>query len=77
MAMALLGSSLSAGGKPIEEEKELAELQRHVTFALLVKAEEDGFDISDWMSDNGSGGFPVNYFDEEPRQDPFEAPPID
>jgi hypothetical protein len=77
VAMALLGSSLSAGAKPVEAEKELAELQRPISFALHVKAEEGAFNISDWMSDNGSGGFPVNYFDEKPKQDPFEVRPAD
>jgi hypothetical protein len=77
IAMALLGSSLSAGAKPVETENELAELQRPISFVLHVEAEEGTFNISDWMSDNGSGGFPVNYFDEKPRQDPFEVQPAD
>jgi hypothetical protein len=76
MAIALLGSSPSAA-KPAETEHELAELQRKVSFTLFVEDEEARFDLSEWMRTNGSGGFPQNYSDEEPRIDLFEVRPVE
>jgi hypothetical protein len=76
MAIALLGSPPSAA-KPAETEHELAGLQRKVSFTLFVEDEEARFDLSEWMRSNGSGGFPQNYSDEEPRLDLFEARPVE
>jgi hypothetical protein len=33
------------------------------------------FRLEDWLQDNGSGGFPPDFSDEDRRSDPWENPP--
>jgi hypothetical protein len=33
------------------------------------------FRLQDWLGDNGSGGFPADYSDEDRYSDPWEEPP--
>ena len=33
------------------------------------------FRLNDWLGDNGSGGFPVDFTDENWVNDPWEEPP--
>ena len=33
------------------------------------------FRLNDWLGDNGSGGFPVDFTDENRGNDPWEEPP--
>jgi hypothetical protein len=35
------------------------------------------FSLKDWLSDNGSGGFPENFSDEDRRLDEWETIPAD
>jgi hypothetical protein len=35
------------------------------------------FSLTDWLSDNGSGGFPENFSDEDRRLDQWDTIPAD
>jgi hypothetical protein len=69
--------SEEVGAKPIEEERIAALAQPSILIAVRPEIASSPFINSEWLSDNGSGGFPADFTDEHPRTDKWETEPQD
>jgi hypothetical protein len=65
------------GAKPVEEERFAAFAQPSVLFTVKPEIASSPFFSSEWLADNGSGGFPEGFTDEHPRIDKWETEPQD
>ena len=64
--------------KPIEKEMIAAALvQPSILLAVQPGIASLPFTSSEWLADNGSGGFPEGFTDEHPRTDKWETEPHD
>jgi hypothetical protein len=63
--------------KPFEEERVAALAQPSILVAVEPGIVSVPFISSEWLADNGSGGFPEGFNDEHPRTDKWETEPLD
>jgi len=60
--------------------EEISETSSSYSFAeapLRQSNSSEQFSLKDWLSDNGSGGFPENFSDEERRLEEWDIIPAD
>lgn len=60
--------------------EEISETSPSYSFAeapLRQNNSSEQFSLKDWLSDNGSGGFPENFSDEERRLEEWDIIPAD
>jgi hypothetical protein len=80
-SLALVSTLLLSAGvhaAPVPEQKESgreALAMRLDTLDLTRDPASVAFRLEDWLPDNGSGGFPPDFSDEDRRSDPWENPP--
>jgi hypothetical protein len=73
-----LGFDMPAYSAPVPEQSEALREAYLVRSDALDSARDPlavAFRLQDWLDDNGSGGFPPNFSDEDRRSDPWEDPP--
>jgi hypothetical protein len=69
--------SEEVGAKPIEEEMIATLAQPSILGAVEPGIASLPFISSEWLADNGSGGFPEGFTDEHPRIDKWDTEPQD
>jgi hypothetical protein len=60
--------------------EDISETSSSYSFAeapLRQSNSSEQFSLKDWLSDNGSGGFPENFSDEDRRLDEWDTIPAD
>lgn len=70
--------SAVADAAPVQDQTESGREALAVRFDTLDPTRDPAFvafRLEDWLQDNGSGGFPPNFSDEDRRSDPWENPP--